>query len=456
MIAARARALTRALGLTATTGLATALIAGLTALMAPVPARAAGATVTVSGVGGGAVAATDGPTTLKLAGSGFQSIEGGFGGIYVLFGSVSGDWRPSAGGVGGRDFLYVPDSQTKDNAGREKFVAFPGSDTASSANGGVIAADGSWSTSIVVPGPAFEIEDAAGKTVSVDCRQVQCGVITIGAHAVVNANNETFTPVDFGGGAAGGTATTDGSAAAGGSGADGAAAGGADLAIASSGVPTLGVDPTTAVAGHALAFTARGFAPGEQVTAVLDDGEVSVGPLTAGRFGEVASTIQLAGDLRVGSHTLTLTGAASAGVAEALITVRRDPSLVEASEAASASAAEIGQDRALGPWEVAIVVAAAMFVLVLVGSLAGAAAARRARRSRPGGIVQESSGRRAPSASAPTAPEPSDQEPFQLGLAAPEPPAAARPALTLPEHGFTSDANPCSGSAEPIALETAS
>jgi hypothetical protein len=331
------------------------------------PASAAGATVVVSG------SLAEGPTTLGLTGSGFQSIEGGFGGIYVLFGTVSGNWKPSAGGVGGRDFLYVPDAQTKDNAGREKFVAFPGSETADTANGGTVAADGTWSTSIEVPGPVFEVVDAAGKAVEVDCHQVQCGVITIGAHGVVNANNETFTPVGFGSDAAGSGSTQDAS------GAD--TQGGAEAeetSIVAAGPATVGVDATTAVAGHALAFTARGFTPGEQITAVLDDGEVSVGPLTAGQFGEVAATIALAPDLRVGSHTLTVTGAASGTVAEAMITVRRDPSLVEASPQSQ----QVGADRKLDPWEIAIVVAAIVFVLVLVGSLTAAFATRRARRAR--------------------------------------------------------------------------
>lgn len=356
-------------------GLAAGALAGLAVGGVGGPARAAGASVAVAGVGGEARANAEAATTLTLTGSGFQAIEGGFGGIYVLFGAVSGDWRPSAGGVGGRDFLYVPDAQTKDNAGREKFVAFIGSETASSANGGVIAADGSWATTLVVPGAVFDVEDAAGQAQRVDCRQTQCGVITIGAHGVVNANNETFTPVSFDGATAATAAATAGAGDDGETAADGAGAG----VVPATGVATLGVDATTAVAGHALAFTGRGFAPGEQVTAVLDDGVAAVGPLTAGQFGEVAAAIPLAADLRVGTHSLTLTGAASGASAEATFTVRRDPSLVEASEQASQSAA-VGEGRQLGPWQIAVVVAAIVFVLVLVGSLAGAAATRRARR----------------------------------------------------------------------------
>ncbi|MDR0365399.1 MAG: hypothetical protein LBH68_00995, partial [Bifidobacteriaceae bacterium] len=340
------------------------------------PAHAA-ASVTVTGPGGAGVANASGASTLQLRGSGFQSIKGGFGGIYVLFGAVGDNWRPSQGGVGGRDFLYVPDEQSKDNAGREKFVAFPGSETADSANGGQIAADGSWSTSIVVPGPTFTLQDAAGKQVEVDCRTTQCGVITIGAHGVINPSNETFTPVSFGGGQNGGGATPNGN---GGSATTGGEAAPGQAVATPEGIATLGVDATTAVAGHAMAFTGRGFAPGEQVTAVLDDGLVAAGPLVAGKFGEVAATLPLPLDLRVGSHTLRLVGAASGQEAEVVITVRRDPSIVQAQEDANQAASEVGEDQKLSPWRLALVVAAVVFAAILIGSLTSALVARRMRR----------------------------------------------------------------------------
>ncbi|HEY3737421.1 MAG TPA: hypothetical protein VGL26_08240, partial [Jatrophihabitans sp.] len=140
------------------------------------------------------------PTTFTLNGSGFQSIQGGFGGIYLLFGTVHGSWQPSRGGSG--SYLYVPDSQTEDNAGYEKFIAFPGSSTASDANGGTLAANGTWSTTLKVPGATFAAQDGT----QVNCLNQQCGFITIGAHGVANANNETFTAVTFGAGATSSTA----------------------------------------------------------------------------------------------------------------------------------------------------------------------------------------------------------------------------------------------------------
>ncbi|PLS29669.1 CDF family cation diffusion facilitator [Bifidobacterium parmae] len=162
-------------------------------------AYAAGASVAVS-VDGGTLN-PDGNTAVALSGSGFQSVKNGFGGIYVLFGWVSdpgGDsWKPSQGGVTGETYKYVPDDEN-DPAGYDVFVAFPGSSTASAANGGTIAADGTWGATITVPGARFTSTDRSGNPSDVDCTAVQCGIITIGAHGVANANNETFTPLTFG------------------------------------------------------------------------------------------------------------------------------------------------------------------------------------------------------------------------------------------------------------------
>lgn len=157
------------------------------------PAMAAGSHVVV----GPATADPDYATTLSVSGTGFQSVKGGFGGIYVLFGTVDGKWRPSQGGVSGTDYVYVPDAQTKNNSGFQKFVSFIDGSTLSEANGGVIAADGSWHTTLVVPKAKFTATGTGGKSRQVDCTREQCGVITIGAHGVVSPRNETFTPVSF-------------------------------------------------------------------------------------------------------------------------------------------------------------------------------------------------------------------------------------------------------------------
>ena len=162
-------------------------------------AHAAGAQVSATPEGG--TLNPDGATTVDLKGSGFQSVQNGFGGIYVLFGWVSdpdgGSWKPSQGGVTGENYKYVPDDENNP-AGYDVFVAFPGSSTEGAANGGEIAADGTWSAKITVPGAKFTSTDRAGNPSDVDCTAVQCGIITIGAHGVSNANNETFTPMTFG------------------------------------------------------------------------------------------------------------------------------------------------------------------------------------------------------------------------------------------------------------------
>ncbi|MCU1676260.1 MAG: hypothetical protein JWM93_1018 [Frankiales bacterium] len=282
-------------------------------LLVPAPAQAA-ARVSVHNDQGTAEVDPTYATTLSVSGKGFQSIKGGHGGIYVFFGTVSGAWQPSKGGQVGTDYRYVPDSESKNNQGFQKFVAFPGSDTAAAANGGTIATDGSWSTDLAVPGATFKTVDRAGAAVTVDCRKVTCGVITIGAHGVKNAKNETFTPVTFAdlhGGKAPAAQETAAAPATGETAAPAPAAPTAPASVAKAADATAAIDPGTAVVGRVLSFTGAGFAPGEQVVATLDDGRAAVGPLSAGMSGEIAGVIQLPRETKAGTHVLRLLGAAS-------------------------------------------------------------------------------------------------------------------------------------------------
>lgn len=135
------------------------------------------------------------------------------------------------------------------------------------------------------------------------------------------------------------------------------------------GSPVVEPDLATARAGHGLAFTARGFEPGEQVTAVLDDGVVSVGPLVAGTSGEVAGVLQLPDDLGRGTaadgqHVLRVTGAASG---------------VEASTAFAIAADDAADD---GSRTVAVVFAVVCGVLLLVALTLLVLQLRRRRRRR--------------------------------------------------------------------------
>ena len=184
-----------------------AVALGLATTMAnPSPAQAA-PKVSVSGT-----PQADGESSLDLSGSGFQSVKNGFGGVYVLFGWVDdpgGSWRPSKGGATGTNYRYVYDDETNPT-GYQVFVTFPGSSTAEAANGGELASNGAWNATIRIPGSKFTTYDRSQNETQVDCTEVQCGIITIGAHGVTNANNESFTPVDFSAaGAAGGTGSKD-------------------------------------------------------------------------------------------------------------------------------------------------------------------------------------------------------------------------------------------------------
>lgn len=307
-----------------------ALLGGLLVPLAVSAPAEAAARVTIANADGDAVADPTYATEMTVSGSGFQSIKGGYGGIYVVFGTVKGTWRPSQGGQTGRDYFYVPDSESKNNAGFQKFVAFPGSDTEDAANGGVVKANGTWSTKLEIPGSTFQALDRNGKAATIDCLKVTCGVITIGAHGVANSSNESFTPVTFrslgdavASATPSATATTSTGAATG-STSSSTPAGGATPATGAaaptvstpvaSGPATITVDRATAVAGRALTFTATGFRPGEQVVASLDDGIAAVGPLSAGASGEVAGVLQLPLGTTSGTHVLKITGAASGSV----------------------------------------------------------------------------------------------------------------------------------------------
>lgn len=332
-----------------------ALAAG--AALIPAPAAAA-ARVSISNDRGSATVDPTYATTIRVKGSGFQSVEGGHGGIYVFFGTKV---------PGGH--LYVPDSETKGNQGFQRFVAFPGSDTAESANGGTIKADGTWSTSMVVPGATFKAVNRSGQAQTVDCRTTTCGIITLGAHGVKNARNETFTPVSFqdlhAGQAPKPSPTVTPKAAT----APGTPTGAPVPEKVQKVAAAITVDRRTAVQGRVLAFTAVGFAPGEQVLAVLDDGAAAAGPIVAGTGGHVAGVIQVPATASAGTHTLRLSAAGSGTEVEQNFPIAADP---------ATAAASAPDDRDWLPW------AAAGAAAVLLG-LSLAFAVVRTRRLRATG-----------------------------------------------------------------------
>jgi hypothetical protein len=383
------------------TTLTTLTALGLLAL-GVAPARA-DSTVEVTNDRGGAGADLTYRTTLSIQGRGFQVVRGGFGGVYVLFGWVddpAGDsWKPSHGGLTGRDYQYIPDAEsTADSKGYLRFVAFPGSSTAGEA-AAVLSGSGGFSVELTVPGPVFQSVDRDGEVAEVDCRTVTCGVITVGAHGVKNARNETFTPVAFervyDAAPPTSASTTDGAApatsaptaaptaappSAGATTPPAPATSGSNrtgrAGTAGRGASGVTVDRATAVGGRAMAFSARGLTPGEQVVAVLDDGAVALGPMMAGASGEVAGVLQLPADLEVGTHELRVTGAASGTVLTQLFPVAAgDPASSDVTDAPSAN-----DDRSDTAALVFLAVAALVLVLAALALLRVRLRARRVRR----------------------------------------------------------------------------
>lgn len=367
--------------------LALALLASAHTVLAPPPPASAAARISVVNDRGTSAADLTYRTKLTVSGRGFQVVEGGFGGVYVMFGWVDdprgGSWKPSRGGVTGADYRYIPDAEdAADNKGFLRFVAFPGSSTASEANA-VLSASGAFTVALTVPGPTFQSVDRNGKVVSVDCREVTCGVITIGAHGVKSPANESFTPVRFAtvydaapAGSGQGSTSADTPATTGSTPGAAAATGSGTAAPRKvrAGAPKVLTDRLTAKVGNTLAFTGTGFSPGEQVIGVLDDGVAGIGPMVAGPSGEVAGILPLPATLSPGTHELRLTGAASGGAASERFAVRAADGSATATESAAATA--VGGD---GPpaSRLFLLSAATVLALALAGLLARVLMRRR-------------------------------------------------------------------------------
>lgn len=244
------------------------LAAGLVAVFAgllpgqPAPAAHAAGSVSVTVKDRPDLVAVADPaylTEVTVAGSGFQSVQNGFGGLYVFFGWVDGGaWAPSQGGATGSTYRYVYDDEANP-VGYQLFVSFPGSSTEYAANGGELSADGSWSGTMKIPGSSFESYDRNGDVTTVDCLAVQCGIITIGAHGVVNPSNESFTPISFrdlysgdaAAAAAGAAGAAASSGAAGSSGAAASGAASAEAAAAAAGAAPVPAPPAGEVVADA-------------------------------------------------------------------------------------------------------------------------------------------------------------------------------------------------------------
>ncbi|MFS3128244.1 hypothetical protein ACLM5J_07540 [Nocardioides sp. Bht2] len=349
---------------------AIALFCATFAFLGTVPAQAAGRVSVVNEFGSAKIDGTY-STTLTVSGSGFQSIKGGHGGVYVWFGTVSAGWQPSKGGVSGQDYRYVPDSEEANNQGFQRYVAFPGSDTASSA-AATMDANGSWRVKLAVPGPTFQAVGRNGAAVTVDCRKVQCGVITVGAHGVKNANNETFSPVSVDDLYKAQPAATDPDELAGAVPPEPGTP--AEKAKRKAGNPKLEVDRTSAVAGRVLPFTVTGLVSGQQITVVFADGRAAAGPFLVGETGQLAGVITLPAELPAGTYELRVFGVDKAPSVKFAVRAADD-----ATDARPAAAHTDEKDDTVETWGKIFTGFAAALLLLALARLLLIARSRRAK-----------------------------------------------------------------------------
>ena len=137
-----------------------------------------------------------------------------FGGVYLFFGWVApgGTWGPSHrigatwNGYFGHTYHYPGDSggaDTRDDgSGTIRLVSFTPGGTSGSETPFHMDAAGNWSTTLTIRGATYSYAftdptTQASETRSVDCRFVQCGLFTIGAHGLSSGSNEQFAPITF-------------------------------------------------------------------------------------------------------------------------------------------------------------------------------------------------------------------------------------------------------------------
>jgi len=133
-----------------------------------------------------------------------------FGGVYVFFGWVApgGQWGPShrsstsSAGQFGVTYSYPGEGgggETRDDGtGAVRLISFTSGGTSGSDTAFHMDAGGNWTTTVNVRGSLYRWTDVStGATNTVDCRTVQCGILTVGAHGKSSATNERFTPISF-------------------------------------------------------------------------------------------------------------------------------------------------------------------------------------------------------------------------------------------------------------------
>lgn len=133
-----------------------------------------------------------------------------FGGIYLFFGWVQpgGQWGPSfksstsTQGLFGTSYSYPGEgggAETRDDGtGTIRLISFTAGGESGTSTPFHMDGQGNWQSNLTVRGATYSYTDLrTGASSSVDCRVVQCGVFTIGAHGKASRTNERFTPINF-------------------------------------------------------------------------------------------------------------------------------------------------------------------------------------------------------------------------------------------------------------------
>lgn len=154
-------------------------------------------------------------STVNVSGSRFltgpyRCGSGKYGGIYVFFGWVEpgGQWGPSHRGSTtrrgqfGTSYSYPGEGGgaevRDDGSGTIRLVSFTTEGASGSETTFHMDGSGNWAAPITIRGPVYSWNDVVtGAANSVDCRVVQCGIYTVGAHGIASQTNEVFTPITF-------------------------------------------------------------------------------------------------------------------------------------------------------------------------------------------------------------------------------------------------------------------
>lgn len=133
-----------------------------------------------------------------------------FGGVYLFFGWVQpgGQWGPSfksstsTRGLFGTSYSYPGEgggAETRDDGtGTVRLISFTAGGESGSATPFHMDGRGNWQSTLTVRGATYSYKDLrTGASSTVDCRIVQCGVFTIGAHGKASRTNERFVPINF-------------------------------------------------------------------------------------------------------------------------------------------------------------------------------------------------------------------------------------------------------------------